>query len=395
MFKCRTLCELAPGEIAVAAHDGFSLVEPFSCVAPEPVQWLWENRLAIGELALLEGDPGVSKSLVALDLCARLSTGRPMPDATPSPGIVNSLVLQTEDSHRKTVRPRLQALGADEARVFRWKPAEGSQDPLRLPSQRDLLERAIRETDARLVILDPLVDFLDARVCVNLEQSIRAALASLQGLARDRQCVILMIRHLVKRMLARALYRGGGSIGIAAVCRSAWLVGSDPTQEARRVLAQVKNSYAEPQASLAFELRREGDLPATPVWLGPTSWAADQLVLAPAAAPERDRAMEFLQEFLREGPRLSTDIWTTAVERGFSEPTLRRARTKLGVQFQRVNSHGIQRTYWLLQHQELSAALRETGKPGESDDQGEFMRLLAEQEKKFPRPCPLDESDTP
>jgi hypothetical protein len=48
-----------------------------------------------------------------------------------------------------------------------------------------------------------------------------------------------------------------------------------------------------------------------------------------------------------------------------------------------------------LQHQELSAALRESGKSGESNDQGEFMRLLAEQEKKFPRPCPLDESDTP
>ena len=51
-----------------------------------PYAWLWSQRLALGEASLFEGDPGLGKSLVALDLCARLSTGRPYPDGQPALG---------------------------------------------------------------------------------------------------------------------------------------------------------------------------------------------------------------------------------------------------------------------------------------------------------------------
>ena len=53
---------------------------PLSDLAPEPIRWLWPGRLALGKVAMLEGDPGLGKSLLTLDLCARLSAGRPMPD---------------------------------------------------------------------------------------------------------------------------------------------------------------------------------------------------------------------------------------------------------------------------------------------------------------------------
>jgi hypothetical protein len=62
------------------------LVEAVSQLAPEPLEWLWTGRLAFGKPALIDGDPDQGKSLLALDLCARLSTGRPMPDGTPGPG---------------------------------------------------------------------------------------------------------------------------------------------------------------------------------------------------------------------------------------------------------------------------------------------------------------------
>jgi hypothetical protein len=41
----------------VAAHDGFSLVEPYTYVAPDPVHWLWENRLALGDRPPAEEPP--------------------------------------------------------------------------------------------------------------------------------------------------------------------------------------------------------------------------------------------------------------------------------------------------------------------------------------------------
>src|SRR5437879_4870775 len=49
------------------------------------VQWLWEPYLAFGTVAVLDGDPGVGKSLLTLDLAARLTAGRPMPDGRPCP----------------------------------------------------------------------------------------------------------------------------------------------------------------------------------------------------------------------------------------------------------------------------------------------------------------------
>jgi hypothetical protein len=86
---------------------------PISQLTPRPVTWLWLNQLALGKLAILDGDPGLGKSLLTLDLCARLSTGRPFPDGSPGPGVSNALVLNAEDSAADTIRPRLQALGAD------------------------------------------------------------------------------------------------------------------------------------------------------------------------------------------------------------------------------------------------------------------------------------------
>jgi hypothetical protein len=61
-------------------------IQPASQLARRAVTWLWPGRLALGKLAMLDGDPGLGKSLLTLDLCARLSTGRPLPDGSAGPG---------------------------------------------------------------------------------------------------------------------------------------------------------------------------------------------------------------------------------------------------------------------------------------------------------------------
>ena len=70
--------------------------------------WLWPKRLASGMLAMLDGDPGMGKSLLTLDLCARLTTGRPWPDGTPSPEPASVIVLNGEDGAADVIRPRLR-----------------------------------------------------------------------------------------------------------------------------------------------------------------------------------------------------------------------------------------------------------------------------------------------
>jgi RecA-family ATPase len=232
---------------------------PLSQMSVPCLQWLWLHRLALGELALLEGDPEMGKSLVTLDLAARVTTGRSFPDGSPGQAAANVLLLNAEDSPA-VLKPRLEHLGADLDRVFFFQTDDDDPGPgPAFPRDLDLLDHELARTRARLVIMDPVADFLDRTICSHSDQSVRRALHPLARLTAQHQAVGLLVHHLNKNGGKRALYRGHGSIAFAGVCRSAWLIAPDPGdlsahEERRRVLAQVKNNYAPPQPSLAFSV---------------------------------------------------------------------------------------------------------------------------------------------
>jgi hypothetical protein len=319
------------------------------------VDWLWLLRLALGKLTLLDGDPGLGKSFLALDLCARLSAGRPMPDGTPGIGPANSLVIHGEDGSGDTVLPRLQALDADLDRVFVWHRDLEAARAVGLPSRLAPVAEALERHAIRMLVLDPVMAFLDPSVQTSSDQGVRRALLPLAELAALHRCVVLLVRHLNKTGGARALYRGGGSIGILGMCRSAWLAAPDPTDEGRCVLAQLKNNLAPAQPSLAYQVVRGNAEVATFRWLGPVDWTANALlgarIVAPIAPP-RDRAKEFLLEFLQDGPRLFKDVWPAAKRAGLTERTLRRARNELEARSIRVFRDGQTHAWWALKGQE-------------------------------------------
>src|SRR5947199_5192243 len=144
-----------------------------SALTPRPIEWLWPGRLALGKLSLLEGDPGLGKSLISLDLCARLSRGLPFPDGSGGGEPCNCLVLNAEDGEADTVRSRLVALGADLDRVFVLTGGGLSGQTIRLPSKLKVLDEALARTQARLTVIDPLLAFLDAGVASGNDQSVR------------------------------------------------------------------------------------------------------------------------------------------------------------------------------------------------------------------------------
>ncbi len=80
---------------------------------------------------------------------------------------------------------------------------------------------ALVKTRARLVVLDPLLAFLDGSVSSANDQSVRRVLGPLAGLAAEHDCAVLLIRHLTKWAGKQAIYRGGGAIGLLGACRSA------------------------------------------------------------------------------------------------------------------------------------------------------------------------------
>src|SRR5262249_7900127 len=129
------------------------------CVAdvePEPIDWLWNGRLARGKLTLIAGDPGLGKSQIVLDLVSRLSMGACWPDLvfstvtdinnpisinTNKAPIGNSIILSAEDAVADTLRPRLEAANADLKRVFVLDAVKTKKEGKRSFSLQEDLER--------------------------------------------------------------------------------------------------------------------------------------------------------------------------------------------------------------------------------------------------------------
>jgi len=332
---------------------------PVSDITARNLAFLWQSRLPFGKLAILDGDPGLGKSLVTLDLCARVTKGRCFPDGTPGRPAANVIILNAEDASADTIAPRLRALAADLDRVF---ILHGEDDagalPLRLPTHIAALDHILTTTHAKLVVIDPIVAYLDAAVMIACDQSVRQALACLARLAQKHDCVILLVRHLNKRGGHRSLYRGGGSIGFLAACRTAWLIAEEPDHPGHRVLAQIKNNVAPPQPSLAFQILAEEGQPPVVSWLsGTRPFTADQFLAKAGQGPvfgsALARACDFLTGFLDEAPRTAREVWTAAEQEPLSERTLRRARTGLGIRSVRVAVNRSHISYWLLPGQEM------------------------------------------
>lgn len=327
-----------------AAQVGVLLSE----VECEQVSWLWRGRIPLGKITILDGDPGTGKSTLALDVAARVTRGAPMPDG--SPGVDGGVVILTaEDGLGDTVRPRLDAAGGDPTRVLALLTV-GTGDDERAVSLADLqaLEQAIRRVQARLVIVDPVMAFLGAQTDSHRDQDIRRCLAPLARLAETTGAAIVIIRHLNKAAGGNPIYRGGGSIGIIGAARSGLLVSKDPDDESRRVLASTKANLSSPPESLSFELEeRAGAVRVN--WLGASKHSASSLLAEAADEGERAAvydAKDFLRDFLADGPQAAKDVQHEAREAGISEATLRRAKSALGVEAEKLGRPGMPGQKW-------------------------------------------------
>ena len=351
-------------------------------ITPDEVRWLW--RLAYGHLAILDGDPGLGKSLVTLDLCARITTGREFPDGTPGVAPASVVVINGEDGARNVLPGRLRAAGADMSRVCAFDHTPG-EEFLRLPGHLARLEEVVARSQAKYVVLDPIMSFLDRNVNVAHDHSVRAALAPLADLAARHQCVIQMVRHLNKGTGVNPLYRGLYSIGFIACARVAWLVAADPQIARQYVLAQAKNNYDSPQPSLAYGIEATESGRPRIAWRGVKNVSERELLAAaPSRLQRRMRAQDFLLEFLRDGPRTTRQIWDAAKLLPFSVSTLSRARKLLEIRSIRVHAFMPQQAYyWLLPGQKLPPGI---------DDNASALESLHEHLNKYnPDSTPLDD----
>ncbi|MBI1796746.1 MAG: AAA family ATPase [Candidatus Eisenbacteria bacterium] len=277
------------------------------------VEWLWASRIPLGMLTVLDGDPGLGKSTVTLDLAARLSRGAVMPDGTPGPAAAGVVILSAEDDLARTIRPRLEAVSADLMRIatVAIRGEHGAtRDPLVTAADLAGVEHAAREVGAKLIVIDPLMAFLPSGVDAHRDQDVRRALALLRALAERTGAAVLVVRHLNKSGGARAVYRGGGSIGIIGAARAGLLLAVDPENEKERVLAAVKMNLAPMPGALRMRIVLDAGAAMPRVeWLGDSARSASELLADEDAHNARCGISEDRRERTAADLRIEVAAW--------------------------------------------------------------------------------------
>jgi hypothetical protein len=316
----------APDEEAIPV--GVSMAD----IEPEKVEWLWKRRIPKGKVTVWDGDPGTGKSLSLYDLAARVTSGKPMPDNQPIEQ-AGAIIISAEDGAADTIVPRFSVAGGDpaKARII------GSDKPFIIPNDLDKLERAIRQTGASFVAIDPIMSFLSDDVNSNRDQDVRRALQPLVDIARRTNAAVVVCRHLNKSTGGQSLYRGQGSIGFIGIARSGLLAGKHPERDGVFVLAGQKHNLSKPPNSLAYRIRDAAPEDETAVieYLGPSEVTAQQMTSTPEDEAERNKlaeAKEFLRGILRSGPELTTKIKAEAAGAEIGWRTVERAKVQLKIQ---------------------------------------------------------------
>ncbi len=319
------------GEVAEGPYLSSRTV---ASIEAESVSWLWPGRIPAGKLVVLDGDPGLGKSTVALDLAARVTTGSPMPGESSrgAPGAV--VVLSAEDGPADTIRPRLEAAGADLELVHLAENVADRDDerPVSL-ADTALIGELVGRTSARLIIVDPLMAYLPADANAHRDQDVRRVLRPLAEMASSTGAAVLVVRHLNKSTGGSAIYRGGGSIGVIGAARVGLLVALDPDDPTRRLVAGTKSNLGPMPETLAYRLASDSERGCAQVrWEGTSTRTADELTAGHSESGGLlADAQSWLADVLSAGPQPSQDVERMANEEGIKSATLKRAKKALGV----------------------------------------------------------------
>jgi hypothetical protein len=314
-------------------------------VVVQKLKWLAYPYFVRGAVNVIEGNPGDGKSTFGVALASAVSKRGPLPWVDNLAG-GRVLICSAEDDAARVLKPRFMAHGADLKHVrFQQKPFILNANGL------ELLRAEIAAEKPRLVIIDPLIAYMDASVDLHRANDTMLFMSELDQLARQFDTTMLIVRHLRKGDSNDALYRGLGSIAIAARVRSILLLGRHPDDPDVRALAHVKSNYAPFGPTILFDLNAPA--PGSPPqirWLGTTRDLGPEDILT---APQRDRgrpndereqAKKLLLDFLNRGEKSKREVVAAAARYSLSDMTLRRAAADLGIRKFRKGGQ----SYWAL-----------------------------------------------
>ena len=322
-------------------------LEKLSEIPATPPGWVWKGIIPEGQLTLLTGEPGVGKSLFAMDAIARLTRGERSlaHDDQGEPGQV--ILFSGEDGIASVVRHRLESAGAvlPSVNIVVNDTNTTSEKPASRRSQLDddgeiesleLYLTLLRETGApcRLVVIDPAKSFLGATNGRD-DAKIRASMAKLTDLANRSGAAILLIAAPSKIEKGKRGNWTPTSPVLAEVARSVWTIVRDPDEPDRRVLLPVKTNLCDTPPGIGFTIKDQR-ISWENEWVRQTAeqYVADatetEKLHHVAAKSELSRVTDWLKTRMNDGPVYTSALKEDAVGHDISEKTLMRSLILLG-----------------------------------------------------------------
>ncbi len=305
----------------------------YADVKATKVEWIWPGYLPVGCLTLVYGNMGIGKSLVTLDIAARISRGKAWP--TGEKNTQGRVIMLAQEDSRGRIKARLDLLGADARQI------SGIGGVFALDQDIEKLRDECRKKQPRVVIIDPINNYL-GRADSFKDPDVRRVLMPLAELAQEFKIAVIALTHMGKNDTRDALHRPLGSVAFMSVPRSALLVAYDPDDEEanpnlkRRLVAQTKQQDDALGRTLAFYTKKGPTLE----WdrAGSDLWANSVLRKRDLSTPSRtDEAEKFLNECFAKTECLDAKETTEKAEAaGLSERVLGSARKRLHVVVTRV-----------------------------------------------------------
>lgn len=314
-----------------------------SDIVSKPVSWLWPGRIARGKVSIIAGNPGGGKSQITVGIAAIVTSGGLWPVDLQKCEIGSVVFLNAEDDPADTLRPRLEAAGANLDLIHIVDGVAGHSANGNSAHRAFTLEEDLQRLDGTLselgnvaaVIIDPITAYL-GKVDSHKNADVRALLAPLSDLAAKHNTAIIGVSHLTKACGSPVLMRVSGSLAFVAAARAAFLVTADPQDRSRRLFLPMKNNIGPDHEGLAFRIEsatietKAGPLSTSRVvWDSePVSETADEVLQSDMVSQGSSavaKATEWLKTALAGGPVSAANLRQEAGATGITWITLRRA----------------------------------------------------------------------
>ncbi len=343
----RTLDGYLPNSEVTAESVGVVAVRA-SEVTMRPVNWLWKGKLACGKISLIQGDPGLGKSMLTASLAAIVTTGGLWPVTRDKAPHGNVLILSAEDDPEDTLVPRLEAAGADLERVHIMQAiktvnerGEAVTRGFDLSQDVSRLIIKMREIgDVRLVSLDPVLAFVGQTKDSHKTSDVRGILAPLNVAAYEAGAAIVLVNHLNKSTGQSAINRGQGSNAWAAAARAVFGVIADKEDYSKRYFCTVKNNLGADgtETNLSYSIESY-QLPGTepPIATARILWDGQivtqstkelfaQNDVADSEKNDTQEAADYLLQVLSGGAMRVEELQIVCRKAGHHWPTVKKAK---------------------------------------------------------------------